>query len=151
MGPDNSLNVRNPKAETVELKLNEDWRPVAFSESGEVEAGQVVFAGYGLVAEGDGPHAEYDSYAHLDVEGKWVLMFRYLPEDISAEYRQHLARFQPLRYKAVMARERGARGVLVAHGPTSRVDDQLVELSFDASISVIAKYESARCRCASLS
>ena len=32
--------------------------------------------------------SEYDSYVHLDVKDKWVVVFRYMPEDITPERRQ---------------------------------------------------------------
>ena len=58
----------------------------------------------------------------------------YLPEDIDASYRQHLNRYASLRYKAMVARDRGARGLIVASGPTTTVKAQLVPLVFDASL-----------------
>jgi len=70
----------------------------------------------------------------LDVEGKWVLAFRYLPEEIRPERRQHLSPYSGLRYKALAARERGAKGILLVSGPNSQVEKELVELSFDAAI-----------------
>lgn len=111
--------------------LEKDWRPVAFSASGTVPASEVAFAGYGLVAPGD---PEYDSYVHLDVKDRWVVVLRYLPEDVPAETRQHLSRYAGLRYKSMMARERGARGLIVASGPRSQVKDPLVPLTVDAAL-----------------
>src|SRR5205823_9896312 len=61
-------------------KLDADFRPLAFSENGEVNS-EVVFAGYGLVVPGEGA-ARYDSYAGLDVKDKVVLIFRYVPEGV---------------------------------------------------------------------
>ena len=48
---------------------------------------------------------------HLDVKDKWVIVFRYMPEEISAERRQHLSRPSNLRFKTMLARDRGARGI----------------------------------------
>ena len=117
------------------FEVEKQWRPVAFSKTGEVADSGVVFAGYGLVAPKDGKNEEYDSYVHLDVENKWVLAYRFLPEDITPERRQHLARFSHLRYKAMQARERGARGLILVSGPTSKVKNQLIPLQFDGSLS----------------
>ncbi|MGI9434894.1 MAG: M28 family peptidase, partial [Geminicoccaceae bacterium] len=74
-----------------------------------------------------------DSYGDLDVRGKWVMLFRYLPEDVGPERRQDLHRYADLGYKAAVARERGAVGMIVVSGPTAIVDDELVPLSFDAA------------------
>ncbi len=116
--------------------IDRDFRPLAFSHSGSVEAAPIVFAGYGIVAPRSGEAADlaaYDSYVHLDVKGKWVLALRFLPEDVEPERRQHLARYSSLRYKAMVARDKGARGLIVVSGPRSKVKRQLVDLEFGAS------------------
>jgi hypothetical protein len=115
------------------LTVERDWRPLGFSASGEVEASEVVFAGYGIVAPAQKDHAAYNSYGDLDVRGKWVLVLRYLPEGISQEWRQHLHRYAELNYKAATARARGALGLIVASGPGAVVKDQLVPLSYEAA------------------
>ncbi len=114
--------------------IDADWRPLTFSQVGDFEPASVVFAGYGIAAPAVDEHPEYDSYAHLDVQDQWVLVLRYLPEDIDAAYRQHLNRYASLRYKAMVARDRGARGLIVASGPRTTVKAQLVPLVFDASL-----------------
>ena len=121
-------------ASGAEFEVNEDWRPLAFSKTGGVSASRVAFAGYGIVAPAREGQEEYDSYAHLDVGDKWVLVFRYLPEQVSPARRQHLSRHASLRYKAMAARDRGARGLLIASGPNSKVNDELVGLGMDASL-----------------
>lgn len=118
-----------------EWKLDEDWRPLAFSKSGPLETTGVVFAGYGIVAPADGDQKEYDSYVHLDVENKWVMVLRQLPSDVSPERRQQLARYSSLRFKAMVARDRGAKGLIVVSGPKSGVRQQLVPLQNDGSLS----------------
>ncbi|MFY8200878.1 MAG: peptidase M28, partial [Pirellula staleyi] len=116
-------------------KLDRDWRPLVFSKSSTIEPTDVVFAGYGIVAPAEGGHPEYDSYVHLDVENKWVMMFRQMPSEVSPERRQHWARFSSLRYKAMAARDRGAKGIIVVSGPTSGVRQQLVPLQMDGTLS----------------
>ena len=123
------------KSAEVSWKLDEDWRPLAFSKSGEVEPTGVVFAGYGIVAPADENQKEYDSYVHLDVENKWVMVLRQMPSDVTPERRQHLARYSSLRYKAMVARDRGAKGLIVVSGPKSGVRQQLVPLQNDGSLS----------------
>lgn len=116
------------------LELNRDWRPLAFSDNGEIPAAEIVFAGYGISAPAADGQEEYDSYVHLDVKDKWVLMLRYLPEQISAEKRQQLSRHASLRRKAMVAREKGAKGILVVTGPGTTVKEELVPLQFDGSM-----------------
>ena len=135
LGSDNQLVLRQEGSPIVKnWRLDEDWRPLAFSKTGRFAPAPLSFAGYGIVAPLEGSYDEYDSYVHLDVTDQWVLVFRYLPEDISPERRQNLARYSSIRYKAMLARERGARGILVVSGPNSKVKSQLLDLAFDASL-----------------
>ena len=126
LGPDNRLG---------DLKLNHDWRPLVFSSPGEIPASKLVFAGYGIVAPAQGEVDEYDSYVHLDVKDKWVVVLRFSPETVDDEARRHLLRHADLRRKAMLARDRGARGLIVVSGPGTRVKDQLVPLGFGAAMS----------------
>ena len=116
-------------------RVHEDWLPISFSRVGTADAAPVVFAGYGLTAPKDNGQDGYDSFVHLDVADKWVLVFRYLPERISPKRRQHLARYASLRYKAMLARDKGARGLILVSGPTSKVKQQLIRLEFDGTLS----------------
>lgn len=122
------------------LKVDEDWRPLSFSELGTIDAKEIVFAGYGIeIPEGqvdsDGGKVEaYSSYYHLDVKDKWVLMLRFMPDDLGPEQRRQFARFSSMRYKAMTARQKGAKGVIFVTGPNTEVKNELVGLSFDASM-----------------
>ncbi len=113
--------------------LNESWRPLSFSRTGAVEAAPIVFAGWGLVAPEGNDIGEYDSYAHLDVEGKWVLMYRGLPNDVGAPARTHYSRYSELRYKTSVAQARGAAGVIFAPAPDVDYRDELPELTYESS------------------
>ena len=127
LGPGNRLQITGAEAIGAVL-LDEHWRPLALSRNGEAEAAEVAFVGYGIVAPASDGQAEYDSYAGLDVTGKWVMMFRYQPEDVSAELRRHLVRFSNLAFKASWARRKGALGLIVITGPTAAARTELVEL-----------------------
>jgi len=54
-------------------------------------AGRVAFAGYGIVAPGNAASPTYDAYGDLDVNGGWVMLFRYLPGHPRRATAQHLA------------------------------------------------------------
>ncbi|MFQ5651330.1 MAG: M28 family peptidase [bacterium] len=116
---------------TTSLRLDRDFRPLAFSTEDEIE-GEVVFAGYGLAVPGEGG-AGANSYAGLDVKDKIVLVLRYVPEAVEMERRQVLNRYAALRYKAMIAREHGAIGLLAVTGPNSPNAGKLIPLSYDNS------------------
>ena len=105
---------------------------LSFSDDGTVSA-PVVFAGYGIVV----PEAQnfgYDSYATLDVKDKAVVVLRYFPEDADKETKSILARYSDLRYKALAARQRGAKALLVVTGPRSPNAGQTVPITFDTAL-----------------
>jgi Zn-dependent M28 family amino/carboxypeptidase len=109
-----------------------DVRALSFSDNAEI-AGDVVFAGYGIVVP-DSQDFGYDSYATLDVKDKIVLVLRYFPEDADQKTRQILARYADLRYKAMAARQRGAKAMLVVAGPRSPNAGETIPMSFDTAL-----------------
>jgi Zn-dependent M28 family amino/carboxypeptidase len=109
-----------------------DVQALSFSDDAEV-SGPAVFAGYGIVV----PEAQnfgYDSYATLDVKDKVVVVLRYFPEDADPQTKSTLARYSDLRYKAMAARQRGARALLVVTGPRSPNAGQVVPMTSDTAI-----------------
>jgi hypothetical protein len=105
---------------------------LSFSDHGSVE-GEVVFAGYGIKVP-DEKDFGYDSFHGLDLAGKIALVLRYFPEDAVEEQRAVLSRYAGLRYKAMLAREAGAVGLLVVTGPRSPNAGELVAMTFDTAI-----------------
>jgi Tol biopolymer transport system component len=127
------LSIKNGTSQPIALTAEKDFSPLSFSSNGKFE-GPIVFAGYGLSVPGKGGEG-YDSYANLDVTNKIVLVLRYVPEEVSPERRQQLNRYAALRYKAMIARERGAKAILVVTGPNSPNAGKLIPLSSDGSLS----------------
>ena len=123
-----SWSAEGAKPQSVE---DADFRPLTFSANTKVEEAEVVCAGYGIVAPKTDEFDEYDSFVHLDVKDKWVLVFRFVPEDVSPQQRQHLKFYSGLRKKLFHARQKGAIGLIVVSGPTSQVRNQLVPLRND--------------------
>ncbi|MEQ9410821.1 MAG: M28 family peptidase [Fuerstiella sp.] len=128
-GPDNVL-----QAGDATYELEQDWQPLVFSKTGDFDPADVVFAGYGIQAPAGDGFDEYDSFVHLDVKDKWVMCFRFMPEDMPAERRQYLNSFSSLRFKAMKVRDLGARGLILVSGPTSGVRHQLIPMQFDGSL-----------------
>jgi Tol biopolymer transport system component len=128
----NKLRVTTAEGREVEFDVDKDFRPLAFSENAEVE-GEIVFAGYGLRAPGDMENG-YDSYADLGVKDKIVVALRYVPEDVEMERRQQLNVYAGLRYKALQARENGAKALLIVTGPNSPNAGELISMKFDQSL-----------------
>ena len=104
---------------------------LSFSDTGEV-SGPLVFAGYGITVP-ESVDYPYDSFAALDVRDKIVVVFRYMPEDVDQETRAIMGRFTDPRYKAMRARELGAKGLLMVTGPRSPNAGELMPMTFDVA------------------
>ena len=107
-------------------------RALSFSDNGDAE-GNIVFAGYGIVVP-ESQNFGYDSYAGLDVKDKIVVVLRYFPEDADQKTKSLLARYSDLRYKAMAARQRGAKAMLVVTGPRSPNAGELAPMTFDTAL-----------------
>lgn len=92
----------------VPLEIEADFLPFFYAASGSGEAG-VVFAGWGVSA----PELGYDDFANIDVEGKFVLLFRGTPTTDNPELQEWLSRNRRPGLKT--AREKGALGVLYVY------------------------------------
>lgn len=81
LGKNNRLAVAESEAKDLkpsdekQLKIDEDFRPLAVGGSGEFTA-PVVFVGYGITDEKNG----YDEYADIDVKDKAVIIIRKEPQ-----------------------------------------------------------------------
>lgn len=132
VGKDNAMTL-NLGGETLKPAVDKDWRPVSFAKNGTLEDSGIVFAGYGLeIPDGKGGES-YTSYFHLDVKGKWVMVLRYVPEDVPKEQREEMQRYSRLRHKATLARRKFAAGIIYVTGPETEVREELVPMEFDAS------------------
>ena len=130
LGPNNRLAWGDKHYET-----DRQWRPTAFSQRGEIASAPVVFAGYGIATPEGIEGESYDSYVHLDVADRWVMVFRGLPNQLADARRQQLSAYSSLRYKAMAARDRGAKGLIVVSGPLSDYRESLVPLKLDGAMS----------------
>jgi aminopeptidase YwaD len=122
LGPANRLAVGGRA-----FAVGREFRPLAFSAAGSY-TGPAAFAGYGIVAK----ELDHDDYAGLEVKDRVVLVLRHGPggDDPQSKW----APFAALRQKAMVAREKGARALLVVNGPeTPHAPDELVPLRADAS------------------
>jgi hypothetical protein len=113
LGEGNSLRISD---ETLDLQS--DWAPFGFSSSGTVEA-PLVYGGSGVSR----PGSEEDRYAHLDLEGKVVVVEGSDPHGATGNSMAGDPHF-----KATVAAGRGAAAVLIllaeGEGFTDPVQEQ---------------------------
>lgn len=127
LGSENSLEFISDNTQN-KLELGKEYNTLNFSSSGHIDA-ELVFAGYGISA----PELEYDDYKDLDVKDKVVLVMRYIPEEYNSE--NPFYDYAPLRYKAMNARERGAKAIIFFTPNSEQEEDDLTSVGLDYSYS----------------
>ncbi|HEY4187420.1 MAG TPA: M28 family peptidase [Polyangia bacterium] len=88
------------------------FAPAAYSAEG-VAKGPLVLAGYGIVDDA----AKVNDYAGLDVKGKLVVVRRFAPDGAPFTDGEARRRAGDVRHKAFVAREKGAKALLVVDAP----------------------------------
>ncbi|MCS7185897.1 MAG: M20/M25/M40 family metallo-hydrolase [Armatimonadetes bacterium] len=116
LGEGNYLELTLPDGKQRVFLPDRDFLPLSLSASGEVE-GEIVFAGYGISA----PGKDYDDYANINVRGKIVLALRGMPAN-DTKFAQESTFPSKLR----VAREKGAKALILVSGPLSPFEDEPV-------------------------
>jgi len=124
-GKGNRLNVHSK-----DFSPEVDFQPFSFSSSCSVEA-LVAFSGFGISGQSDS--LTWDDYNSIDVKGKWALILRGDPEPDNPS-----SEFIPMasdRSKTLLARDKGAIGVLLVSPYSMEKSDRLIDITFDKSVS----------------
>jgi Zn-dependent M28 family amino/carboxypeptidase len=119
LGDANTVTLVGPPAEqggqprSIELKLGEDYNPLAIGGSGKFDL-PLVFVGYGIT----GKDEKYDDYDGVDVKGKAVVILRHEPQQDNphslfdgTKNSEHA----PFRRKVSNAYEHGAAAVIIVN------------------------------------
>ncbi|PYS98706.1 MAG: hypothetical protein DMF63_15065 [Acidobacteria bacterium] len=123
LGTGNSLSLGS--GNTMQVGVN--WMPLGYSPNADIAATQVVFAGFGVTA----PEANYDDYKDLDVRDKIVLVFDNTPD--AGNPHSAFARFD-MHTKANIAKDRGARAIILIAADNDFKIDRLSRLSYDRTL-----------------
>jgi Tol biopolymer transport system component len=138
LGTENELFVeseKTPPSLVPQLVVGKDFIPLSFSKTGRFMKAPLSFAGYGIMAAASEKDPAFDSYKNVDVKGKWVLIFRDIPENIPNTQRIHLNLFSRFQHKVLVAKQKGAVGVLIVAGPNSGSQQKLMKLKFEGAMS----------------
>ena len=117
-----------PWSDPERLAIKKDWIPMSFSDSGNSAVKEIVFAGYGVRIKKSENWPEYDSYVHLDVKDKWVMVLRKLPGAWSDKRKDASFHHSTFRKKATVARDLGAKGIIFVTD-FAEPKDKLIEFS----------------------
>ena len=119
LGKTNSLAFGNYK-----LEPGVDWLPLGFSSSAKIDGG-LVFVGYGITAS----ELNHNDYANANATGKIAIALQGTPDRTNPH--GQFARFEGVRWKAVAARNAGAKALIVIAREPSFKEDRLTKLAYD--------------------
>jgi len=122
LGPANSLTLGN-----TSLRVGDDWMPLGFSANASVQSAQTVFVGYGITAS----ELKHDDYADKKANGNIAVALAGTPDGDNPH--GQFARFEGVRWKAVAARNAGAKALVIISREANLKDDRLSQLSYDNS------------------
>ncbi len=124
LGRNNSLNIRKG-GNAGSISLRTDWMPIGFSSNGSLSQTQVVFVGYGITA----PDLKHDDYANIDAKDKVALAFASTPDGDNLH--GQFSRYSDARWRAIAAKDHGARALIIIASDEKFADDRLSRLSYD--------------------
>ncbi|HMJ09277.1 MAG TPA: M20/M25/M40 family metallo-hydrolase, partial [Pyrinomonadaceae bacterium] len=104
-----------------------DIRPAGFSPNADIPNTPIVFAGFGIVSADQ----NRDDYSGVDAKGKIVLVLDGNPENDNPH--SLLGRFDA-RTKALIARDKGAIGIVIISREAKIGDDKLARMAFDQTL-----------------
>jgi aminopeptidase YwaD len=126
----NEFNLDLTKADGSHIKFENilPVKPAGFSMNGEITDSEVVFAGFGIVAD----DLKYNDYNNLNVQNKVVLVFDGTPENGNPN--SQFLRFADVRLKAKLAKDKGAKGLLVISSEEKFENERLASLKYDQTL-----------------
>jgi aminopeptidase YwaD len=113
---------------TTDLKVAEDYMPLAFSSS-QPAKGDPVLVGYGISA----PELQYDNYAGVDMKGKIAVILRGSPDGNNphGKFAEYTTPGLEIQKKTIKAREKGAIGVVFISEEAKFSSDRLSTMRHD--------------------
>src|SRR5687767_13346249 len=106
------------------LRVGEDWMPLGFTSNAKV-AGPLVFAGFGITAA----ELNYDDYAGLNVRDSIAVVLQGTPDGDNPH--GQFGRYEEVRWKAIAARNAGAKALVVVAREQNFKDERLAKLSYN--------------------
>lgn len=119
----NSITIIS-KNKKEKLIIKKDFITAPFSGKNKIR-GELIFAGYGITA----PELNYDDYDNIDINGKIAIVLFSHPEQDS--FQSKFDDYLSLRYKASLAKEKGALGIIFVKGDNH--EKEFISLRYDGA------------------
>ena len=126
-GKGNKLSFTAGDASVTDLPVGEDWMPLGFSANGRIEKAAAVFVGFGITAA----ELKHDDYSGVAVSGKIAIAFVGTPDGENPH--GQFARYEEPRWKAIAAKNAGAKALILISQQEHFTDERLSQLRYDNS------------------
>ena len=118
------------------FNVGKDWMPIGFSANQSIKDAQGILVGYGITAS----ELNYNDYSNSKVAGQIAIALSGTPDGDNPH--GQFGRYEDVRWKAIAARNAGAKALLVVARENNFNEDRLSRLSYDnagdAGIPVLA-------------
>lgn len=121
----------------LNLNVGKDWMPLGFSANKEIENVPAILVGYGITAS----ELNHNDYSNPKVSGRVAIALSGTPDGDNPH--GQFARHEEVRWKAIAARNAGAKALIIVAREQNFNEDRLSRLRYDntagdAGIPVIA-------------
>ena len=127
LGKGNKLSFSAGDASVIDLPVGEDWMPLGFSANGRIEKAAGVFVGFGITAA----ELKHDDYSGVEATGKIAIAFLGTPDGDNPH--GQFARYEEPRWKAIAAKNAGAKALILISQQEQFTDERLSQLRYDNS------------------
>ena len=109
----------------LNLNVGKDWMPLGFSANQELTNVQAILVGYGITAA----ELNHNDYSNPKVSGRVAIALSGTPDGDNPH--GQFARHEEVRWKAIAARNAGAKALVVIAREQNFNDDRLARLRYD--------------------
>ena len=122
LGKNNSLTLNGRN-----LNLKTDWMPIGYTPNGSFSNSPIIFAGFGISSK----RLKYNDYSHLNVRNKIALVLGGNPDNGNPH---SLFGRIGLHAKSNIAKEKGAKALIIVARDETFSDEKLAQLKFDQTL-----------------
>ena len=115
-------------ASSMNLNVGDDWMPLGLSANARLTDLPLAFVGYGITAS----DLKVDDYSSTNAAGKIALGFSGTPDGDNPH--GQFARYEDTRWKAIAARNAGARALILIAREENFKEDRLSRLHYDNTV-----------------
>ncbi len=125
LGKANAISFTAAGGTARPAKVGSDWQPLGFSSNAEIKNAPLAFVGYGLTV----PELNHDDYHGQKLNGAVAVVLSGTPDGENPHGK--FASYGDIRWKAIAAKDHGAKALLILATEKNFNDDRLSVIRYD--------------------